>query len=216
MKESLKNNVFGLIILAGLMFSPVCFGEILFIKGGGVLKGKVIEKSKEQVKVKIAYGEITLSRSEVNKICEDTDPDAIYELAIYYISREEWDSAVEEFDNLLLVKPEMKNKVLNYLSDLNFSKSSKDRLKSLDSVAKANQMIEEGKILVNLGEKQLKYNTQFNDPEWQKKVRSIAQANIKRGEDLIKRGQAIIDSYHSEREAEIRRAREKAEQEKNK
>ncbi len=198
------------------MLNTNLYGDIIYIKGGGILKGKVVGKSKDQLKVKITYGEITISRSDVDKICEDTDPTAIYDLAVYYISREEWDAAVEEFDNLLLVKPEMKDKVLDYLSDLNFSKSTKDRFNRLDSVAQANQMIEEGKILANLGEKQLKYNTQFNDPEWQKKVRSIAEANIKRGQDLIKQGQAVIDSYHAERDAEIRRAREKAEQEKKK
>lgn len=202
------------IILLGL--NQTIYGEILFLKGGGMLKGDIKSKTKKDISIKIKYGLITISRKEIEKITEDTDPDAIYNLAKYHVEREEWDEAIEEFDNLLLIKPDMKNEVLTYVSDLNFAKSSQQRLDRLESITEAYKMVEEGKKLANFADKQLQYKALFKDKEWRDKLNSIAQRNKTRGENLMKKGQSIISSYHKQREEEIRKAREKAKQEKEK
>ncbi len=210
-----KAVLLGICIMFGMiMFTKLGFGEIIFLNGGGMIKGQITEKNKETIKVKIKYGEITVARKEIDKIREDADPDAIFELAKFHVSKEEWQDAIEEFDNLLLFKPEKKDEVLNYISDINFSRSPKERLKRLESISQAYKMIEDGKRLANFGRKQLKYKTRFKDVQWQKKLQRIARKNIKRGDALVKKGKAIIDSYHRQRDEEIRRAREKAEQEK--
>ncbi len=177
------------------------------------MKGQILEKKSDSLTLSVKYGAISLTRKEVDKISEDSDPDAILDLARYYVSKEEWENAVEEFDNLLLIKPEMRDEVLNYLSDVNFTKSAKSRRDSFKNVTEAYQLIEEGKMLVNFGQKQLKYKSGFADEEFQKKIHAIAKKNISKGEAMIKKGQSVIDSYHRQRDEEIRKAREKDEQE---
>jgi len=195
-----------------LFISPV-YSEIVYLKNGGLLKGDVKKKTKEHITVKVVYGEIVISKKEVRKIEDNTDPKAILDLAKYYVANEEWTDAIEEFDNLLLVKPAMKTEVLKYVSDINFSKSTKQRMGRFKSVTEAYKTVEEGKMLINLGKKQLKYRARFSDKDWQKKVRSVARRQIKRGKALIKKGQAVIDAHHKARQAEIQKARDKAEQE---
>jgi PHD/YefM family antitoxin component YafN of YafNO toxin-antitoxin module len=197
------------------LFVSVCFAhaEIIYLKGGGMMKGQILEKKSDSLTLSVKYGAISLTRKEVDKISEDSDPDAILDLARYYVSKEEWENAVEEFDNLLLIKPEMRDEVLNYLSDVNFTKSAKSRRDSFKNVTEAYQLIEEGKMLVNFGQKQLKYKSGFADEEFQKKIHAIAKKNISKGEAMIKKGQSVIDSYHRQRDEEIRKAREKDEQE---
>lgn len=195
-----------------LFISPV-YSKILYLKNGGLLKGDIKKKTKDSITVKVMYGDIVISKKEVKKIEDNTDPKAILDLAKYYVANEEWTDAIEEFDNLLLVKPAMKTEVLKYLSDINFSKSAKQRMGRFKSVTEAYKTVEEGKMLVNLGKKQLKYRARFSDKDWQKKVRSVAKRQIKRGEALIKKGQAVIDAHHRARQAEIKKARDKAEQE---
>ncbi len=195
-----------------LFVSPV-YAKILYLKNGGLLKGDIKNKTKTNITVKVVYGDIVISKSEVKKIEDNTDPKAILDLAKYYVANEDWTDAIEEFDNLLLVKPAMKTEVLKYLSDINFSKSTKQRMGRFKSVTEAYKMVEEGKMLVNLGKKQSRYRARFADKDWQKKVRSVARRQIKRGKSLIKKGQAVIDAHHRARQAEIQKAREKAEQE---
>ncbi len=177
------------------------------------MKGQILEKKSNSLTLSVKYGTITLARKEVERITEDSNPDAILDLARYYVNKEQWDDAIEEFDNLLLIKPEMRDEVLNYLSDINFSKSPKTRMDTFKDVTEAYQLIEEGKMLVNFGKKHLKYKANFEDEAFEKKIRSIAKKKITKGEAMIKKGQSIIDSYHRQRDEEIRKAREKAEQE---
>lgn len=202
-----------LVILAFMAFTQKIHADIIYLKGGGLLKGDITKKEQNTISVKIEYGEISVSRAEIDRITSDSDPDAVYDLAKYYVERDEWDKAVDEFDNLLLLDPNRKSDVLEFVSDLNFSRSGKERMQRFESITEAYQMIDEGKKLVNFGKKQLKYNTRFKDYEWQKEIQSIGRANIQRGENLIRKGQSIVDSYHRQREEEIKRAREKAEQE---
>ncbi|MCB1196526.1 hypothetical protein KDK77_10110 [bacterium] len=178
------------------------------------MKAQIIGKTENGLKIKVKYGNITLKKNDVEKIADDSDPDAVLALARYYVSQEDWEGAIEEFDNLLLIQPEKKEQVLEYLADINFSKSSKERYKDLKSVASANKMIEEGKVLVTLGRKQLDYKTQFEDKSWQNKIRSIARKNIQQGEEMVRKGESIVRQYQAKRQAEIKKAREKAEEEK--
>ena len=194
----------------------MAYGEIIYLKGGGIMKAQIVGKTKNGLKVKVKYGNITLKKGDVEKIADDSDADASLALAKYYIEQENWESAIEEFDNLLLLNPNMRDQVLIFLADINFSKSPKERYKDLKSVARANKMIEEGKILANLGRKQLQYRTRFEDRSWQNRVRAIARRNIKRGEEMIKKGEAIVRQYQAKRQAEIKRAREKAAEESKK
>lgn len=213
----MNNRIFSLVLIVLVhvftLSSSIVTAEIFYLNGGGMMKGQIQEKKKDRVTVSVKYGTITLLRSDVEKVAEDSDPDAILDLAKYYVSREEWDSAIEEFENLLLIKPEMQDLVLEYISDINFAKSPKTRMKNFKDVAQAYQLIEEGKVLVNFGKKHLKYKSHFEDKSFEKKIHAVARRNIKKGEAMIREGQAIIDSYHRQREEEIRKAREKAEQE---
>lgn len=204
----------GLTVIISLIFQTGVFSEIIYMKGGGMLKGDITDKKKETLVVNVKYGAITLARKEIEDITADSDPNAVYDLARFYVDREQWDDAIEEFDNLLLLDPARKNEILDYVSDINFSRSPKQRQKQFESVTEAYQMIEEGKKLANFGKKQLKYNTRFRDYEWQQKIQRIGRKNIERGEALVRKGQAVIDSYHQQREEAIRKAQEKAQQEK--
>jgi len=205
---------YGLIFL--MSFAASVKSEIIYLKGEGLLKGQIEKKTSDYIVVKIKYGTIKLTKQEVEKIEEDSNPEAIYDLARYHVKKEQWSDAVEEFDNLLLIRPEMRKEALKYLADINFSKSINQRLSNLKSVSKAYKMIEEGKVLVKFGKKYLKYTSSFDDKnkKFEKTIRRIAKKNIKKGKNLIAKGQATIDSYHKQRADEIRRAREKADQEK--
>ena len=205
---------FGLIFF--ISFSAPLRAEIIYLKGEGLLKGQIEKKTSDYILVKIKYGTIKLTKQEVDKIEEDSNPEAIYDLARYHVKKEQWSDAVEEFDNLLLIRPDMRKEALKYISDINFSKSAEERLANLKSVSKAYKMIEEGKVLVKFGKKYLKYTSSFDDAdkEFESTIRRIARKNIKKGKKLIDKGQATIDAYHKQRSEEIRRAREKAEQEK--
>ncbi len=205
-------RIFLFAVFVLLIVSPVR-SEILYMKNGGILKGDIKKKTKDSVTVKVLYGDIVVSKKEVRKIEDNTDPKAILDLAKYYVANEQWADAIEEFDNLLLVRPTMKPEVLKYLSDINFSKSTKQRMARLKSVTEAYKIVEEGRMLVKLGKKQSRYRARFSDKDWQKKVRSVAKRQMKRGNALIKRGQAVINAHHRARQAEIQKAREKAEQE---
>jgi len=174
--------------------------EIIYLKGKGILKGQIEKKASDYISVKIKYGTIDLTKKEIIKIAEDSNPQAIYDLALYHVKKEEWSDAVEEFDNLLLIRPKMRAQVLKYLSDINFSKSINQRLSNLKSVSKAYKMIEEGKVLVKFGKKYLKYTSDFDDKdkEFEKTIRKMAKKNIRRGKKLIDKGQAVVNSYHNQ------------------
>ena len=210
-----KSFVFCCLIILLSITAPLR-SEIIYLKGEGILKGQIEEKKSDYILVKIKYGTIKLTKPEVEKIEEDSNPEAIYDLARYHVKKEQWEDAIEEFDNLLLIRPEMRQEALKYLADINFSKSLDQRLSNLKAISKAYKMVEEGKMLVKFGKKYLKYTSSFDDEdkEFEKTIRRIASKNIKRGKKLIAKGQASIDSYHKQRAEEIRRAREKAEQEK--
>ena len=66
MATSLERAI--LVILILLLFAPLAFADIIWLKDGGVLRGRIVEESEQTIVIEGADWWRVLGRSEIEKI----------------------------------------------------------------------------------------------------------------------------------------------------
>ena len=64
---------FVMIILVLLLFAGTALGDVIYLKNGREIRGKIIEQDKETVTIEVPYGQMTFKKKNIDRIEKESE-----------------------------------------------------------------------------------------------------------------------------------------------